>query len=124
MSILNVNHAALRVRDLKKAVHFYRDLLGIPTARIIGPVEDPRIVFLQGIELSAVQPGSEEAGFSHLGLEVRHIEKVCEELKGKGITFDTPLRDVTFDEEGKAVKIITFKDPDGNRVELVEWRNL
>ena len=62
--------------------------------------------------------------FNHLGLEVCKIEEVYKELKGKGIEFDTPVRDIRFEEEGKAVKLTSFKDPDGNRIELVEWRDL
>lgn len=125
LPILNMNHTALRVMDVKKAFHFYHEVLELPVVRIIGPEESPRIVFLQGIELSGRRPEDESTDcFSHLGLEVSDIKEVVEELKKKGIVFDTEVRDIKFEEEGKAVKITFFKDPDGNRVELVEWRDL
>ena len=120
-----MNHTALRVKDVKNAFHFYHEVLGLPIVRIIGPKKKPRLVFLQGIELSSIKSGEENKGsFSHLGLEVNNIEEVYKELKEKGIKFETPVRDIKFEEEGKAVKITSFKDPDGNRVELVEWRPL
>lgn len=125
MPILNINHTSIRVKDLKKAFHFYHEVLGLPVVLRIGPEDDPRIVFLQGLELSRFRPEDEDSGgFSHLGLEVSNIEEVYEELKGKGIVFDMSVRDVRFEAEGKAVKIAFFRDPDGNRIELVEWRDL
>ena len=120
-----MNHTALRVKDVKKTFHFYHEVLGLPIVRIIGSKKNPRLVFLQGIELSGIKSGEENLGsFSHLGLEVSNIEEVYDELTEKGIEFETPVRDIKFEEEGKAVKITSFKDPDGNRVELVEWRTL
>lgn len=124
MPILNMNHVAVRVRDVKKGFHFYHEILKIPTVRVIGPDDDPRMVFLQGLELSQIKPEHSGVTFSHLGLEVSKIEEVYEELMKKGIVFDGPVRDVKFEKEKKAVKIAFFNDPDGNKVELVEWRNL
>lgn len=126
MPILNMNHASLRVRDVKKSLHFYHEVLGLPVVRTLGPKESPRTVFLQGIELTSRKPEEEYdvIGFNHLGLEVNMIEDVVKELKSKGIVFETDIRDIKFEEEGEAVKITFFKDPDGNKVELVEWRDL
>jgi catechol 2,3-dioxygenase-like lactoylglutathione lyase family enzyme len=120
-----MNHTALRVKDMKKAFQFYHETLRLPVVRTIGPEDNPRVVFLQGIELSRVRP--EDAGgasFSHFGLEVDGIEEACDKLKKRGIAFEGPVRDIKFEEERKAVKVAFFRDPDGNRVELVEWRNL
>ena len=124
MVILNMDHTALRVKDVKKAYHFYHEILSLPTIRTIGPNDDPRIAFLQGIELSQIRPEHNGVSFSHLGLAVSKIEEVYEDLKDKGVVFEGPVREVKFEEEKKAVKIAFFNDPDGNRVELVEWRDL
>ena len=125
MSILNMNHTSLHVEDVKRAYLFYNEVLGLDVVRIIGSEESPRIVFLQGIELSKKRLDEESAGcFSHLGLEVENIEEVVKELERKGVVFETEIRDIKFEEERKAVKITFFRDPDGNRVELVEWRDL
>ena len=125
MPILNMNHTSIRVKDLEKSFHFYHEVLGLPVVRRIGPEANPRIVFLQGLELSRAGPEEESSGgFSHLGLEVSNIEAVYEELKEKGVPFDVPVREIRFEDEGKAVKIAFFRDPDGNRIELVEWRDL
>ena len=120
-----MNHTALRVKDMNEAFHFYHEVLKLPIVRTIGPDDNPRIVFLQGIELSRIRPEDQSGvSFSHLGLEVSRIEEVYEELKKRGVVFDGPVRDIKFEEERKAVKVAFFRDPDGNRVELVEWRDL
>ena len=125
MPILNMNHTSLHVEDVKRAYHFYNEVLGLDVVRIIGSEESPSIVFLQGIELSKRRPNEEGAGcFSHLGLEVENIEEVVKELERKGVVFETEIRDIIFEKEKKAVKITFFRDPDANRVELVEWRDL
>ncbi|MCJ7610021.1 VOC family protein [Candidatus Bathyarchaeota archaeon] len=124
MPLRGMNHAALRVKDVKRAYMFYHDTLELPIDRIIGSQSSPRIVFLQGVELSQARPDQGPAGFSHLGLVVERIEEVYEELRKKGIVFEGPVRDVRFEDEKKAVKVAFFSDPDGNRVELVEWRDL
>jgi len=120
-----MNHTSLRVKDVKKSFQFYHEVLGLPVERTIGTKESPRIVFLQGIELSHRRPEDDNTGcFNHLGIEVSNIEEVVKALKEKGVVFDTEIRDITFEEEEKAVKITFFRDPDGNKVELVEWRDL
>lgn len=125
MPILNMNHTSLRVKDVKKSFQFYHDVLGLPVERTIGPNESPRIVFLQGIELSHRRPEEDSTGcFNHLGIEVSKIDEVIKALKEKGVVFDTEIRDIKFEENEEAVKIIFFRDPDGNKVELVEWRDL
>lgn len=125
MSILNMNHTALRVKDMKKAFDFYHDVLKLPVVRVLGPKDSPRVAFLQGIELSRIRPEDQSGvSFSHLGLEVSGIDEVYEELKKKGVVFDGPVRDIKFEEERKGLKLAFFRDPDGNRVELVEWREL
>ena len=125
MSNLNLNHLAICVKDMKKAYKFYNKVLGLPVVRITGTEENPQRVTLQGLELSIIRPESEDAGgFSHVGFEVSNIEKIYEALKEKGVVFDMPVRDIKMEAEGKAVKIVFFRDPDGNRIELVEWRDL
>jgi len=112
------------VKDVRRAYRFYHETLKLPIDRIIGSESSPRVVFLQGVELSQARPEQGPAGFSHLGLQVERIEEVCEDLRKKGIVFEGPVRDVKFEDEKKAVKVAFFTDPDGNRVELVEWRDL
>lgn len=125
MSNINLNHLALRVKDLKKVYDFYHKVLGLTVVRITGTEDNPRRVTLEGLELSPIRPLSEDTeGFSHVGFEVSNIEKIYEELKQKGVLFDMPVRDIKMEAEKKAVKILFFRDPDGNRIELVEWRDL
>lgn len=124
MPILNMNHTAFLVKDVNASFHFYHDVLNIPIVRLVGPESNPQIVFLQGLELTQMKQENGNASFDHIGLEVSNIEEVYERLSKNGIVFDAPIKDVILEVEKKAVKIAYFSDPDGNKVELVEWRNL
>ena len=127
---ISTNHISFRVKDLKESFHFYHEVLQLPIIRIIGPKDNPRLVFLQGLELSQLRPGEEwippgKTGFfGHIGLEVENIEEWIKRLEAKGIEFTTRFRDVKFEAEKKAVKVSFFLDPSGIPLELVEWRDL
>jgi catechol 2,3-dioxygenase-like lactoylglutathione lyase family enzyme len=123
LPILNMNHTGIKVKDLKKAFHFYNKVLNIPKVQVIGPEDNPEYVFLQGLELKQKRLEDGEVSFTHVGFEVSNIEEVYEELK-KNVVFKGPIKDKKFVKEKKAVKFASFTDPDGNIVEIVEWRNL
>jgi catechol 2,3-dioxygenase-like lactoylglutathione lyase family enzyme len=119
LPILNMNHTGIKVKDLKKAFHFYNKVLNIPKVQVIGPEDNPKYVFLQGLELKQKRPEDREVSFIHVGFEVCNIEEVYEELK-KNVVFKGPIKDRKFVNEKKAVKFASFTDPDGNIVEIVE----
>ncbi len=130
MSRMSMNHISLRVRDLKVSFRFYHEILGLPIVRIIGPQENPRLIFLEGLELSQLKPGQEcidpvQTGFyGHIGFEVQNIEQWIKKLDEQGVKFTLKFRDVIFNEEKVAVKVSFFTDPDNIPLELVEWRKL
>jgi len=115
------NHVAIKVKDLEASLRFYRDLLGLPVERRL---EEPAIVWLPGLELSQLEEGEEFAFDGHIGLGVRNIEEVCAYLEEQGVKFDTPLKDIVWEQMGKGLKLAFFRDPDGYSVELVQWRDL
>jgi len=115
------NHISIKVKDLEASLRFYRDLLGLPVERRL---KEPEIVWLPGLELWPLAEGEEFAFTGHIGLGVRNIEQACAYLVGEGVVFDSPLRDVVWEEMGKGLKYAFFKDPDGLSVELVQWRDL
>jgi catechol 2,3-dioxygenase-like lactoylglutathione lyase family enzyme len=127
---LSTNHLSLKVKDLQASFRFYHHILQLPVVRIIGPQDNPRLIFLQGLELSQVGPDDEwvpppKTGFfGHIGFEVENIDAWIERLEAAGVQFTLRFRDVRFEDEKMAVKVSFFLDPNGIPLELVEWRTL
>ena len=105
------SHTAFRVKDMDKCVKFYTEVLGLPVTRVIGEPDNPRIVFLPGLEL--VQDDSLEReecrGLVHVGMKVDNPEVAVAELKAQGVKFQ---------ERAKPMPAF-FEDPEGNVVEFV-----
>ena len=97
-------HTMVRVTDLEKSLHFYRDLLGLKEIR---RMENEKgrytLVFL-------APPGQEDApveltynwdpevytggrNFGHLAYEVDDIHAFCDRLQKAGVTINRPPRD-------------------------------
>ena len=97
-------HTMVRVGDLEKSLHFYRDLLGLRELRRIEN-EGGRftLVFLAAPGDDAAQVeltynwDPEDYGigraFGHLAYEVEDIYAACEKLKAGGVTINRPPRD-------------------------------
>jgi lactoylglutathione lyase len=97
-------HTMVRVRDLEKSLHFYRDLLGLHELRrkeseagrftlvfLAAPGDDSAQVEL------TYNWDPEEYGigraFGHLAYEVDDIYAMCAKLKAAGVTINRPPRD-------------------------------
>src|SRR5262249_40985460 len=77
------NHVALKVKALEASVRFYQDLMGLPILRTFGPTDNPRAVFVSGIQLvrQSGDPGPNPYGiFDHVGIAVANIAEVCARL--------------------------------------------
>lgn len=122
-----VNHVSIKVKDLAESVKFYHEIIGLPIVRHIGPADNPRVVFLPGVELS--QRGEDASGetpgfFNHIGIAVDNIEETCEHLEAQGVEFETPLKEIVFEEIQERLQLAFFRDPDGIMVEFVKWMPL
>lgn len=118
------NHTALKVKDLDAAVHFYHDLVGLPIIMKIGPADNPRSVFVSGIQLSrqTEDPGSNPYGiFDHVGIAVDNIEEVCAHLEAAGCRAETPLERRTLPGVERDILLAFYRDPDGNKLELFHF---
>lgn len=60
--------------------------------------------------------GKERVGYSHLSLQVDNIKEAVEDLKNKGIM---PTSNITLGPD--FTYQCMFADPDGNRIELMEY---
>jgi methylmalonyl-CoA/ethylmalonyl-CoA epimerase len=97
--VKQVNHVAIVVDDMDKALSFWRDALGIPLDELRDvPAEKSQVAFLplSGSEVELVQPTTEDSGIAkylakrgpgmhHLCLEVDDIEGMMAQLKSKGV---------------------------------------
>ncbi len=119
------NHVALKFKDLDTAVHFYHDVLGLPIIRTMGPADNPRAVFVPGVQLGrqTEDPGPNPYGvFDHVGIAVENIEEVCARLDAAGYRAEVPLNKRVFPElDNRELLMAFYRDPEGNRVELVHW---
>jgi catechol 2,3-dioxygenase-like lactoylglutathione lyase family enzyme len=139
MGVEIIDHTGIVVKDLNKAVNFYRDILGLKylysaeeggadVSAGVG-VENARLklAYLQAenglIELieyiSPKRKMPQKSPNMHVAFRVSNIYEVYDELKKKGVTFNSsPIKTIT--EQGTGCIWVYFKDPDNNTLELIE----
>jgi catechol 2,3-dioxygenase-like lactoylglutathione lyase family enzyme len=109
---------ALNVKDLKRSVAWYQDLLGF---KLLYQLDDMGWCELEtevpgvNIGLSEVEDEIVPNGGATLTFGVRDIDAARAVLEGKGVKFDGPTREVA-----DMVKLATFYDPDGNTLMLYQ----
>jgi catechol 2,3-dioxygenase-like lactoylglutathione lyase family enzyme len=136
------HHVAVSVRDMEKALRFYRDLLGFEVdwerehytgeemAKVVGlRGADARVVMLTGygtrLELfKYYTPAGEDVGpkrmcdfgLTHFALTVEKIHDIYERLFSAGVRFNCPPQNLR-----PGVWATYMKDPEGVTIELVEY---
>jgi predicted enzyme related to lactoylglutathione lyase len=116
--IKGLRSSSIWSEDLKNLLPFYRDTLGLPVT-----VETPGFVVLgdpSGATValgthSEVKGKAKEPARHIVGLETDDIAGDAARLKAKGVEF---LEDVT---DGGQLKFATFKDPEGNYLQLLQF---
>ncbi|MGH8198242.1 MAG: VOC family protein [Steroidobacteraceae bacterium] len=115
-------HTMVRVSDLAKSLHFYRDLLGLKELRR-RENEGGRytLVFLAapgdgGAEIELTFNWDPERytmgrAFGHLAYEVDDIYALCERLRAGGVTINRPPRDG---------RMAFVRSPDDVSIELLQ----
>lgn len=97
--IKQINHVAVVVDDMDRALTFWRDALGIELHELRDvPAEKSQVAFLPlaGSEVELVKPTSDDSGIAkylakrgpgmhHICLEVDDIEGMMSQLKSQGI---------------------------------------
>ena len=117
------HHVAVRVRDMGAMLAFYRDTMGLPFVRQVGEATAPQVVWLQGLQLiRSDQPGDARQGtMDHLAVSVLNIEAIVERLTAQGTAMEAPIAHADFPAQNLHLDNVFFHDPEGNRVELVQW---
>jgi len=97
--VKQINHVAVVVQDMEKALLFWRDSLGMEMHELRDvPAEKSQVAFLplSGSEVELVLPTTEDSGIAkylakrgpgmhHICLEVDDIEGMLSQLKSKGV---------------------------------------
>jgi glyoxylase I family protein len=123
------NHIAFRCRDLAAQEAFYTKHFGFKRSRTFRKGEPGEFFMLKlgSVRLELFPPdasitsgqkgGEQPVGFRHLAFEVPKLEPVIEALRADGIQPDEII------EMSKLVpgfRIVFFRDPEGNILELME----
>jgi methylmalonyl-CoA/ethylmalonyl-CoA epimerase len=97
--VKQINHVAVVVDDMEKALAFWRDALGMELHELRDvPAEKSQVAFLplSGLEVELVKPTTDDSGIArylakrgpgmhHICLEVDDIDGMMSDLKSKGI---------------------------------------
>ena len=125
--IMSIGHSAFFVRDMKRSMEFYQDVLGLEKAfELKKDNGDPWIEYLkiadnQFIELFYPEEGfdpqnrQEDRSYGHLCLCVNDIYKTADDIKRRGGTLASEPREGL---DGNYQCWIN--DPDGNAIELMQ----
>ncbi|MEK6324589.1 MAG: VOC family protein [Acidobacteriota bacterium] len=112
---MEVNLAWYQVNDLNAAQKFYGEVLGLKkTFEMEGWCEFSHADGAASIGLSQLREGEDERGATVV-LRVDDLERVQKELAAKGARFEGELHEVP-----GVVRIATFRDPSGNRLQLCQ----
>ena len=130
--VKQINHVAVVVADMEKALAFWRDALGMELHGLRDvPAEKSQVAFLPlpGSEVELVQPTTDDSGIAkylakhgpgmhHICLEVDDIEGMMSQLKSKGVrlTSSGPLTAA----DGKKYAFIHPESTSGVLVELYQ----
>jgi predicted enzyme related to lactoylglutathione lyase len=117
MSLGRIDHVYYWTVDMDRAVKFYQEVLGLELIRRdgsnwamfdAGPV---RLALHGAVEGRPIETGGATAVFA-----VDDLDASRAALEERGVEFDEHLGEV----EGYA-RFATLRDPDGNRVQIIEY---
>jgi catechol 2,3-dioxygenase-like lactoylglutathione lyase family enzyme len=114
--ITGVRDVYYNVQDMKRALAFYRDLLGL---RVVYESEDWCTLEIGGVHIGLESsdgkpvPRVRGAGAT-LTLRSTDIREDVSRLRGKGVTFLGPIGDHEWG------SVVEFEDPEGNVLKLLQ----
>lgn len=123
------NHVAFSCRDIAAQEAFYTKHFGFKRSRTLHRGEPNEFFLLKlgtvRLELfptdrtktAGVQGGEQTVGFKHLAFDVSKLEPILDALRQDGIEPD-PIIEVPNLAPG--ARIVFFRDPEGNIIELME----
>ena len=120
-------HLGIRVMELERSLAFYEalgyEVVGTVSATSLGDLtmlklaDDP-FVTLELVSGSSASVSTGAGSLSHLVITVESLEAVLADLAGAGIR---PDREPASPDAANEIRTAWIADPDGNRIELVQW---
>jgi methylmalonyl-CoA/ethylmalonyl-CoA epimerase len=128
---IKINHIAIVVEDIEKALAVYRDAIGLPLEHIAEePAEQVRVAFLPTTsgEIELIQPITSDSGVAkflakrgeglhHICLEVDSIGATMQTMKSRGLQI---LGEPRVNQRGEKYVFIHPKSAHGVLLELYE----
>ncbi len=133
-NVKRINHVAVVVDDMQKALSFWREALGLEMQELRDvPAEQSQVAFLplEGSEVELVQPTTADSGIAkylakrgpgmhHLCLEVDDVQGMLAQLKAKGVRLINEEPRLAAD--GRKYAFVHPESTGGVLVELYEAR--
>ena len=123
MNIQGVGHVVLKVRELERSAHFYRDVLGM---KEVGRLADRMVFFSAGrnhhdlailaVGPSAKTPERESVGLYHVAFKIGDSLDQLREAKARLEAHGVRIVGISDHEVSQSIYV---QDPDGNGVELM-----
>jgi glyoxylase I family protein len=121
--IVSIHHVSLVVSDTRRALDFYRDILGLevdesrpamdfPGAWLLAGAQQIHLIEIPG-RARAATPAAHGGRDWHVALAVTDLEALAAALARRDIGY-------TMSRSGR--RALFCRDPDGNAIELVEVR--
>jgi len=112
---------SLKAKDVARAAHFYRDVIGLEMAGHHGHMPDfdlngTYLTIIQGEPVATLAGAS--AQFPVLALEVEDLDKAIDRLRLHHVELPWGI------EQGDTSRWVKFYDPAGNLIELVQFDSL
>jgi len=129
--VKNINHVAIAVPDMEKALKFWEDALGLEMDHIEEvPTQKSKVAFITvgGSEVELIEPLTLDSGLAkylsekgpgmhHLCLEVDDLDGIITELKEKGVRLINEIPDIL---PGRKIVFIHPKASGGVLIELFQ----
>lgn len=127
LRLSQLGQVAQPVKDIARAVEFYRDVLGATHQATFDP---PGLAFFDfgGVRLMLDAIAEAQGHGAPLYFRVSDIEAACAALEARGVTIDSAPHMIQRDDAGVFGRLgmetwmAFFKDPDGNILALMSER--
>ncbi len=117
MNVKGIHHCEILVTDLERALHFYKETLGLNEIHNPATFSGSRWLQLGKQQLHLTyHPGEHASNIRHFAIEVDNLEEHKNQLKKSSVTIHDAV-------SIPGVKRFFIYDPFGNRIEFVELAN-
>ncbi len=126
--IKRIAHLAFGVKDMKKTLHFYTEVMGFERAFTLYDPEDQTIPWIEYVRVSEnnfieffySDPkksfAKDEVSYQHLCLETDDIQAFAKRMNDGSYPLDSPIS-MGLDHNWQC----WVSDPDGNRIEIMQY---